>query len=412
MKILYLIQYFVTRQGSWSTRSYEFARRLIDKGHQVTVITLPGYLPEKYKQYKRITRLDIDGVPTILIPVAYSNDMGFQRRMIQFIKFALLASWISMREKADLVYASSGPLTIVIPGIAAKLWQRIPMVFEVRDLWPRLPIAIGVLKGRFVIWLARALEWVAYHSAKHIIALSPGMKEGVLERGISADRVTVIPNSSDIDLFDVPPEQGQAFRETLGIPASVPLVVYAGTFGLMNNLSYLIDVAAAMRDRLPECRFLLIGFGAEKTKITEKAHSLGLLDQTVFIRDSVPKHQVPAVLSAATVTISTFLPIKEMWDNSANKFFDSLAAGKPIAINYGGWQAELIAEQGIGVQLSERDPVLAAEALSALLESPERLTRAGRAARELAISRFNRDMLAAQQETLLRSLVKTGERAT
>ena len=409
MKVLYLIQYFVPRGGSWSTRSYEFARRLIERGHEVSVISLPGYMPKEYQQYKKITRLEIEGVPVILLPIAYSNHMGFGQRMIAFIKFALLASWVGMRERADVVYASSGPLTIAIPGIAIKLWQRIPMVFEVRDLWPRLPIAIGVLKNPLFIWLAQALEWIAYHSARHVVALSPGMKAGVVERGIPDERVTVIPNSSDVDLFDVPPVVGQPLRESLGLAPDQPLVVYAGTFGFMNNVGFLVDIAQHMKTLLPECRFLLIGFGAEFDAVVEKARTLGLLDQIVFIRDSVPKTEMPAVLSAATITISTFIPVKEMWDNSANKFFDSLAAGKPIAINYGGWQADILKETNAGIQIHDTDAEQAARALADFLSASDKLAAAREAARALAYQRFSRETLAAEQEKLLRSIVaKTG----
>ncbi|MDX2161111.1 MAG: glycosyltransferase family 4 protein [bacterium] len=406
MKILYLIQYFVPRSGSWSTRSYEFARRLIEKGHQVTVVSLPGYMPKQYQGYTRITRLEIEGVPVILIPVAYANEMRFSQRMIAFIRFALYATWVAMREKTDLIYASSGPLTIAVPGMIGSAWQRVPLVFEVRDLWPRLPIAIGALKNPLFKWLAQALEWMAYHRARHIVALSPGMKDGVIERGIAPEKVTVIPNSSDTDLFDIPPERGEPLRRELGLAAGQPLVVYAGTFGLMNNTAYLIEIARHMDAILPECRFLLIGFGAEKARITDLARMYGLLDRTVFIRDSVPKTEVPHVLAAATITISTFLPVQAMWDNSANKFFDSLAAGKPIAINYGGWQAAIIAETGVGVQIDDADAHQAAQTLADFLRTPEKLAHARTAAHALAYERFNRETLAAQQEALLRRLVE------
>ena len=178
LRILYLYQYFVARQGHGMTRSYEFARRLIDMGHEVTVITLPGYLPEEYQVFKKITRIEIEGVPVIILPVSYSNYMSFRRQIFAFVKFAALASWTCMRSPADVIYASSGPLTIAIPATIGKVWQRIPMVFEVRDLWPELPIAIGALKDPLSKSLARSLEWIAYHAANQVVALSPGMVEG------------------------------------------------------------------------------------------------------------------------------------------------------------------------------------------------------------------------------------------
>lgn len=387
------------------TRSYEFARRLIGMGHQVTVITLPGYLPEEYHRFKSVTHLDIEGVPVIILPVSYSNHMSFRRRILAFVQFALMASWLCMRTPADVIYASSGPLTISIPAIIGKFWQRIPMVFEVRDLWPRMPIALGVLKDPLSKAFAYKLEWLAYHAANHIVALSPGMAHGIQDQGISESAVTVIPNSCDVDLFDVSPEIGFPVRRRLDIELDDPLVVYTGSFAWMYNLSYLIDIARFMVNILPRCRFLLIGSGAEVEKIKANASRAGLLDNTVFVWPPAPKTEMPAIVSASTITLSVTMPIKEFEDNSANKFFDSLAAGRPIAINYGGWQADLLQETGAGIQIASDDPAMAAQQLADFLADTDRLKRAGQAARDLAYYRFHRDLMANKLETVLKQAV-------
>lgn len=406
MKILYLYQYFVARQGHGMTRAYEFARRLIQMGHEVHVVTSPGYLPDEYNHFDKVTRIDIEGVPVIIIPIPYSQSMSFPRRIRSFIQFALLASWVCMRQKADVVYASSGPLTIAIPGIAASLWQRIPMVFEVRDLWPEIPIAVGALKNPAARWLARALEWIAYHWARHVVALSPGMAAGVQRRGIAPERVTVIPNSSDVDLFDVPRATGQPIRDELNLKDDQPLVVYTGTFGLLNNVGYLVDVARVMQQLDPSIHFLLVGSGAEFENVVEKARQQEVLGKNLTIWSPRSKTEMPAILSAATITTSLFLPIKAMWNNSANKFFDSLAAGRPIMLNYGGWQADLLRETGAGISVSPEDTRQAAADLAAFLQDHPRIEAAGAAARELAYTRFHRDEMAKKLESVLRKVTQ------
>ncbi len=210
MRILYLHQYFCPPQSSGGTRSYEFARRLIASGHEVCMITSSAFLPS-CGQAPRVSHQDIAGVPAIVIHVPYSNALPFGQRIRAFFQFAWYASREAIRQKADVVLATSTPLTIAIPGLLARLRHRIPMVFEVRDLWPELPIAVGALKNPLAKTGARWLEWIAYHSSAHIIALSPGMAEGVIRRGIPSNRVTVIPNSCDLDLFDVTPEQGDRY---------------------------------------------------------------------------------------------------------------------------------------------------------------------------------------------------------
>lgn len=401
MRILYLHQYFATPQSSGGTRSYEFAKRLIAKGHEVHFITSPGYLPEQYKQVSKTTTVEFDGIPVTIIPVPYGNKMSFSRRIRAFISFACRASIEAMKHKPDVIFATSTPLTIAIPGIFAKLWRRRPMVFEVRDLWPELPIAIGALNNPLLKWAGSALEWVAYHSAKHIIALSPGMADGVVRRGIPRERVTVIPNSCDTAVFDVPRSEGDVIRGRLGIDEKTPLVVYAGTFGHINGVSYLVELAAEMQKINPSVRFLIVGGGVEREKVLARANELGVLDENLTIWSSIPKHEIPQVLAAADVATSLFVPLEPMWNNSANKFFDALAAGKPIAINYRGWQAKLLEEHKAGLTLSPESPQDAAAELYHFLQSPGRLDAASHQSRKLAYELFSRDLLAEQFEEVL-----------
>ena len=402
MRILYLHQYFATPKSSGGTRSYEFSRRLIAKGHDVRIITSPGYLPDEHKQIKKTTTLEIEGIPVTVIPVAYSNEMSFASRIMAFIKFAVLASYHAMRgPRPDVIFATSTPLTIAIPGILAKWrWFR-PMVFEVRDLWPELPIAIGALRNPMLKWVGLALEWVAYHSSKHVVALSPGMAAGVIRRGIPEHRVSTITNSCDTAIFDLPAEVGEGIRDELGIRADTPLVVYTGTFGHINGVSYLVEVAHAMKQVNPDVHFLIVGGGVEREKVESRARELGVLGDNLTLWRPVPKEKVPQVLAAATVATSLFVPLEAMWHNSANKFFDALASSTPVAINYGGWQADLLAEVPAGIVMSPEDPVRGAELLADFLADHDRLARATEYARELGFGRFSRDYLAEQIEQIL-----------
>lgn len=406
MRILYLHQYFVPREGQGITRTYEFALRLRQMGHDVTVVTSPGYLPEKYKSLTKVTHVEMEGVPVTIVPVPYAQEMRFSRRLRAFFQFALWAAWVCMNTPADVIYASSGPLTIFFPAVAAKFWQRIPMVFEVRDLWPELPIEMGILRNPFVKAGALALEWLAYHLSAHVVALSPGMAEGVVSRGIAPERVTVVPNCADNELFDVPEETGAPIREKLKLAPEHHLVVYSGAFGMANNVSWLVDIAAEMARLTEGIHFLLVGWGADRDKVIERARALGVLDRTLSVWKPVPKKEMPAVLAASTLSASVLMPIRAMWSSSPNKIFDSLAAGRPVAINYGGWLADLFEKTGAGIRIPDNDPHAAALALAAFLLDPERIGHARRAARELARTEFDRDAMARRLEGVLRCVVE------
>jgi glycosyltransferase involved in cell wall biosynthesis len=275
------------------------------------------------------------------------------------------------------------------------------MVFEVRDLWPEMPIAMGALNFPFAKPAARWLEKWAYSNSARVVALSPGMAQGVERTGFPADRIHCIPNSSDIELFETHAESGQRFRQSRPWLLDRPLLIYAGTFGRVNGLSYLVDLAQAMAGINPEFRFLVVGKGAEEELVRSRAHTAGVLDQNLFIEPPMPKAELPEVFSAATICSSLFIPLKEMWHNSANKFFDSLAAGRPLAINYGGWQAEILEETGAGIQLDPFDAHGSALRLQAFVSDDARQKAARTAASALAHNRFARDRLARDLIALL-----------
>jgi glycosyltransferase involved in cell wall biosynthesis len=403
LKILYLHQYFKTPQMSGGTRSYEMARRLVLAGHQVTMITADTSNHHGSGGWRVSQEA---GIEVHWLPVPYSNQMSYPERIRAFVRFAFKSALRAASIPADVVFATSTPLTIAIPGIAARLWLRVPMVFEVRDLWPELPIAVGALSNPFSKGMARVLEWLAYHSSMHVVALSPGMAEGVMKRGMPASKVTVIPNSSDVELFDVAPDRGNAIRARLGLNREQPLILYAGTLGLINGVGYLVELASVMRTMAPEVRFLIVGKGAELYKVTRLAQDMDVLNRNLWIWNAVPKQEMPDLLAAATVATSVFVPLRPMWNNSANKFFDALAAGKPVAINYGGWQADLLNETGSGIVLPPKDLNQAAKLLTDFALDEERLKNASAAARELAYTRFARDKLAAEMESVLQRAVR------
>ncbi len=402
MNITYLHQYFATPDSATGTRSYEFARRLVARGHRVTMICSDAQLPPALRATRAVRRETIDGIDLRIIGVAYTNEMGHAARIRSFLRFALRASVETARVPADVVFATSTPLTIALPGIVGRVARRAPLVFEVRDLWPELPIAVGALRGRAPIAAARAIEWFAYRSAREVIALSPGMADGVARRGIPRERITVIPNGCDLAAFDVDPASGDTIRASVpGLVVGAPLIVYAGAFGVINGVSWLADLAAALRPLRDDARFLLVGRGAGRDALLARARERGVLDETLFVRDPLPKREMPALLAAATVATALFEPVPEMEATSSNKFFDALAAGRPLLINYGGWQRDLLETSGAGIAVTHADLRAAARELAGLLADPVRLSAAGAAARVLARSEFDRDEQAARFAAVL-----------
>lgn len=392
MRVLYLHQYFTTPRMSGATRSYEMARRLVRAGHRVEMITARRD-SERGGDWEHES---IEGISVHWLPVPYSNRMGFAARLRSFLRFAQRAGRRAVELGGDVVFASSTPLTIAIPGVRAARKLGVPMVFEVRDLWPETPIAMGALNNPLTIVPARMLERYAYRNAERIVALSPGMADGVVEAGYPRERIAVIPNSSDVELFRVPRSQGERFLQAHPELAGGPLVIYGGTLGRVNGVGYLVEIASEMLSLDPGLRFAIAGDGVERDLVERRAREGGVLGRNLWMLPPLPKDQMPGLLSAATVTTSTVIDVPELGKNSANKFFDAFAAGRPIMINHEGWQAELLREHGAGIVVPPADAPEAARQLRDFARSPERLAAARRAATELADRRFDRDLLAAE----------------
>lgn len=387
---------------SGSTRSYEMARRLVSLGHEVSMVTSWREQCNKSDWFSTCH----DGIKTYWLPVIYSNHMRYTDRLRAFIQFAWKASIMAASISTDVVFATSTPLTIALPGVYASRRQGVPMVFEVRDLWPELPIAMGAIRNPMLKYMAKRLELFAYHNSNAIVALSPGMRDGIIAKGYPSDRITVIPNGSDLDKFYPNKVTGMAFRKAHGIPDNVMLMTYVGTFGKVNGVDYIVELATALKED-KRIYFLTVGDGQEFEAVKALATQKGCLGVNLQMLPKIAKSEVSHVLNATDIAVSTVIPLPELEANSANKVFDGLAAGCCVAINHKGWQAELLSSSGAGFHLSASVDKAICE-LSDWLNNPARIADAGKKARTLAEVQFDRDKLANDlEQVLLAAYTKT-----
>lgn len=362
MRVLYLHQYFTTPKHFGGVRSYQFARRLVEEGHDVDLITSTAFFPVGRQPWWRfISKHLVDGIRVHAIHVSYGNKMSFPRRVAAFLTFMLISSLyaLAMRRR-DLVYATSTPLTIAVPALATSWLRRVPLLFEVRDLWPDVPVAVGAIRSPLLIRLLRLFERCVYRVARRVVVLSPGMHEELIRKGVPAEKLVVVPNACDLADFSGSHPAPDALCR-LRRRATTRLCLYAGTFGYVNDLDYLLDLASAIARRGADIKFVLIGDGMEKGKLQARISDEGL-ESSITLIPSMSKGELIPYIKNADICISFVRDIPELYNNSANKFFDALAAGRPIMINHGGWQAEVICDHQIGVVL-DRDVEVGAEDL-------------------------------------------------
>lgn len=405
-RIVYLHQYFCKPTMNGGVRSYEFARRLSLDGYDVHVITT-----DRDNSFKGWRSEEFDGFTIHWVSVKYNNKLGFFLRLWAFLRFSLLSLLKVISLKADLNIATSTPLTIAIPVLFAKLYKGTPYVFEVRDLWPAVPVELGYLNNKILIALARMLEWLAYSNASAVIALSPDMVKGVIARNISSDKVHLVPNASDVELLrNVDAFSVTSFWEKYGISHHASnIVVYTGTLGRVNKVSYLVDVASKSMELSGaiNIKYVVFGDGAEKDSIIAYAEKLGVLNKSFFVFSPVQKSQLAFVLAGAKLSLSLVDNIPILWGNSANKFFDAFAAGIPIGINHAGWQADVINEHSCGVVLSH-DAVVAASQIVTFLNDPAKVTHACAASAQLGDRNYNRAHLYSRFVSVIRQSMPNG----
>ena len=407
MRVLYFHQHFGTPAGSTGTRSYEFARALIARGHQVTLVTgvhaLSGVqLPADRR--RGWSRGKVDGIDVIALPLPYSNRDGIARRAWVFLRFAWRSVCVALEEPHDLLFATSTPLTAGIPGIVTKLLRRRrPFVFEVRDLWPELPRALG-MKNPLLLGGMSALEWISYRLADACVGLSPGIVEGIRRRSPPGRRVELIPNGCDLDLF--PPGRREDLRLE-GVEPGDLVAGFTGAHGIANGLDSVLAAASELQQQgKTKIKIVFIGDGREKPRLVQRAQDLGLRN-CIFL-PPMRKTELAGVTARLDCGLMVLANVPAFYfGTSPNKFFDYLSAGIPVLNNYPGWIAEMVQREQCGIVVPPDDPRAFAAGLIGLSEiSPRERQDMGRRGRALAEREFPRELLAARFARVLEDVLE------
>lgn len=393
MNILYFHQHFSTPKGSVGIRSYAMAQSLIKNGHKVTMVcgSFSNGQTGLTGEFKKGFRYgEVDGINIIEFELPYSNNLSFPQRVVLFLNFALKSIKVALKEDYDIVFATTTPLTAAIPGIAAKWLRRKPFVFEVRDLWPELPKAMGVITNPIILWLMSALEWISYHSADRLIGLSPGIVEGISKRGIDKRKIATIPNGCDLDIFS---HESDGWRPS-GVEKTDIMAIFTGTHGLANGLDAVVDAAAELQKRnRQDIKLVLVGNGMKKGSLMKRAKELGL--SNLIFHDPVNKAKLAGLMSEADLGLQILANVPAFYyGTSPNKFFDYIAAGLPVLNNYPGWLAELIKSENAGFTVPPESPIEFANALEKAAASKDKLKEMGENAKALAKREFDRSKLA------------------
>lgn len=403
MKIWIVNHYATPPERGYSTRHYSLARELNKYGHEVTVIASgTQHLNKSYK--KQVSHsLEVwqdSWVKFLFLPTPDYQGNGI-RRLWNMVYFArkLLQLPRKVHERPDIIIGSSvHPFAVWAAERIAASYQ-IPFCFEVRDLWPQTLIDMKAI-GRYhpLAVVLRYLEAYLYRKANRIITLLPYAYEYISKLGIPKEKIEYLPNGVDLNLFsDISLPQDANKQLT---------VMYLGSHGPTNGLDTLVQAAAELeKDPISQpIHWRLIGEGLKKPQLKAKIAQLGL--KSIRLEDSVPKSQVPQIITEADIFVFHLLEIEVFkYGISPNKLFDYLASQRPILFACAS-RNNPVAEAGAGVTVPPQNPKAMAEAIRQLAAlSPDERVEMGRRGRAYVEHYHSYQHLGAKLNNLIKEVV-------
>jgi glycosyltransferase involved in cell wall biosynthesis len=407
MRILYLSQYFPPEVGATQTRAHEMAAGLIRAGHQVTMLTevpnhpqgiiRPGYRGRLW------VREQLDGIDVIRVWVKTAPVKTLRTRLAFYLSYmfnAMLAGLLLARGRYDVLYATSPPLFVGGTALALSVLRRIPMAFEVRDLWPESAVALGEVNNpRFIRW-ATWLEEACYRRARCIVVVTEGIRARLVERGFPARKLALIPNGANTDLFRPRPDDGQALRRELGVGDRF-LLIYAGIHGIAQGLEVVLHAARQLADDV-HFHFLFVGDGPCKTDLLALRRELALSNVTML--DSQPREAIPAYLSAADAALIPLRRLDLFKSAVPSKMFDAWACACPTILSIDGEARRVLERAQAGVFIPPESPEAMVEAIRTLATDRERCREYGANGRRMVKEHYSRQAQARRLTELLEGL--------
>lgn len=409
--ILFVYRYYPPEIGVGGVCASEIATRLVKLGHQVTVLTtVPNYptgiVPPEYRGHL-VQKEVIDGVQVVRVWSYITPNKGFFGRILSQFSFGLTAFLLGWKEvdQPDIIIVGSPPLFSAIAGRLFAWVRRRPLVFMIADLWPESAVQLGMLHNRLLIKLSEWLEWTTCQKASFVWAVTEGIQQNLLQRGLPPERVFLLTYGVDIVRFrPMPQAQARAELAHRRVPGDAGYVVlYAGNHGLVYDLTSILDAAEQLQTA-PDIHFVLVGNGVKKAELVVEAQRRGLTNVTFL--DAVPHERMPLLLAGADVCLVPLRKLPLLEGSLPVKMFEMMACARPFILAAEG-EARRLAEQeaGAAMYVEPENAAALASAILYLRAHPEEAAALGRQGRLMAEARFDYDRLAVLLDARLATLL-------
>ena len=396
MKVLFLSHYFPPEGNAPASRVHALAKRWVAAGHEVQVITGAPNAPNGvvYEGYRnRLCRTqEVDGIRVTRVWTYLAANRGKVRRVFNYLSFfvsALLAGLFVRRP--DVVIATSPQFFCGWAGAWVAKIRRLPFILEVRDIWPASIVAVGAMRRNRLVALLQYLERRMYAAADHIVTVGGCYKDAILQRGVPSEKITVVMNGVDTDIFR-PQEPDLQLKRQLGLNGEL-VCAYVGTIGMACGLGVVLRAAERLRRmQRTDIRFVLVGDGAVRAQLQAEADRMGLTNVT--FTGLQPKSRIPAYLSVADACL-VHLRKSELFEAvMPSKIFEAAGMAKPIIIGVRGFAQRFVLDAGAGVAVEPENENELIDALVQLGDSPARRAACGASGYQYVTSHYTRDVLA------------------
>ena len=396
MHILFFSHYFPPESNVPATRTYENCKRWVRRGHKVTVITCAPNVPDGiiYKGYKnRFRQCEvIDGINVVRVWTYIAANRGRIRRTLNYVSYMFSAVFFSLFvRKPDVILATSPQFFCGWAGVIASRLRRIPFILEIRDIWPDSIVAVGALRNKMIL---RVLEWLElrmYAAAQHIITVGKSYKEVLVKKGILAEKISIITNGFDCDIF-YPRQSDEKTKQEYNINGEF-VCSYVGTIGMACGLEVVLHTAKLLKNRhRNDIKFLLVGAGAMREKLRRQALE-DKLDNIVFV-ERQDREAIPRILSVADACLVHLRKSNHFKTVLPSKMLEATAMAKPTILGVEGYAAQFLREADAGICIEPENADQLAEAVEGLADNPQLCRSLGQAGYEYARKHHDFDTLA------------------
>ncbi|HEY8892357.1 MAG TPA: glycosyltransferase family 4 protein [Clostridium sp.] len=405
MRILFLTQYCPPEVGAPQNRIFEFAKKLKEFGHEVTILTaLPNYpIGEIFDEYKGkgVVIEEIEGIKIVRTSIYATKSKSFTKRLRNYLSFTFSSVFQGAKhiEKQDVIITESPPIFLGFSGYVLSKLKKAKYIFNISDLWPESAIKLGVLHNKLFIKMAVWLEEFCYRRAAAVTCQTQGIVDDIVGRGFDKNKVHLLTNGVDTDLFKKE-NRDEDFRNEIGIENKFALC-YAGIHGLAQGLQVIINAAEIVKDE-ENIQFVFVGDGPEKQDLINMVKEKDLKNVTFLPLQ--PKTNMPKIVASMDAAIIPLKKLELFKGALPSKMFETLASEIPIILPVQGEAAKLINNANAGIVVEPENPKEIAEAVLKLYNDIELRNKLGENGRAYVMENYARENITRKLEKILTNL--------